>query len=435
MSDRVVVVGNPDSVFVHAPVRYWRSLGIDVVILTARWTGPPTVGGDLPVISAESLAPPWVTRAADGLVPFLDAVNATSLAVDPVRVRAALETWGTSVEPPSVTPAVNDAILIAAAADVLEPACVFGLEAFSYGVATSICPAPRRALFAWGADVLHYANMSDVASTLVREALLRVDYVLTNVTSMADALHERFGVPRDRLALISYGVNREQFRPATDERAARIRAAYGIPPGARVVMNVRRFLPHWGRAAAWPAMMAVAERRSDVHLVLLDGCPGDADVSEAIDEARVRGLAGQLTAVRGYLPLDTVADLMSVADVSLSLVDSLEPVSWSVLQAAACGSAVIVGDQPTYRAECARGLAAVLVAPREVAALIERILEVLDDAQLRARMRVDNDRFLTEHHDQHAQMIRLLRIVAGSETATRLLIRGQSGAGLPVKSA
>jgi glycosyltransferase involved in cell wall biosynthesis len=421
VSDRVVVIGNPDSVFVQAPVRYWRSLGIDAVILTARWTGPASVGGDLPVLTAETLAPAWVRRAADGLYPLLDVVDASSLAHDRGRVRRALETWGPDAEAPLIAPPIWDALLIAAAADALEPACVLGHEAFAYGLATSLAAVPRRALFAWGADVLHYAAMSDIAGVLVRQALHGVDYVLTNAQSMDDAMHERFGVPRDRIALVSYGVDRRQFRRAIGERDARIRAAHGIAPGAPVVMNIRRFMPHWGATVAWAAMMAAAKRRPDVHLILLDGAPADAGLSKALEHARASGFANRITTIRGSIALDTVADLMSVADVSLSMVDSLEPVSWSVLQAASCGSAVVVGDQPTYRTECARGLAARLVQPRDVAAISGAILNLLDDDALRARMRADNDRFLTEHHDQHTQMTRLLRIVAGSETAARLL--------------
>jgi glycosyltransferase involved in cell wall biosynthesis len=112
---------------------------------------------------------------------------------------------------------------------------------------------------------------------------------------------------------------------------------------------------------------------------------------------------------------------MSIADVSLSVVEPLEPLSWSVLQAAACGSAVVVGDQATYRDESARGLAVRLVSPRDVTEVTAAMQELLDDPQRRASLAGANDRFLTGHHDQHAQMVRLLRIVAGRAAADRLM--------------
>ena len=424
MRDRVVVIGDPESVFVQTPVRFWRDLGVDAVILTARWHGPATVDGDLPVVTAESLAPSWLKAAAHGLYPFVHAVNANSLAQDPSRVRTALRTWSHTAVPPSMAPPVFDALLIAAAADGLQPACVFGHEAFAYGLATSLCTAPRRALMAWGADVLHYAPMTDLTFAMVRQALHGVHYVLTNTSTMEDALHERFGVPRQHIARISYGVDRRSFRRATGPRAAQVRTKYGIAADAPVVMNIRRFLPHWGSAVAWPAMVAVARQRPEVHLVLLGGSGSEGDLERAAADARALGLDRRLTIIRGQAPLDTVAELMSVADVALSLVGTLEPVSWSVQQAVACGSAVVVADLASYALEGARGLAVQRVPPASVAHAVAAIAALLDDGARAAGMAAANDRYVSEHHDRDGQLTRLLRIVAGAAGAARLLRAG-----------
>ena len=428
MRDRVVVIGDPESVFVQTPVRFWRDLGVDAVILTARWHGPATVDGDLPVVTAESLAPAWLTAAAHGLYPFVDAINASSLAQHPGRVRAALHSWAQSAVPPSLAPPVFDALLIAAAADALHPACVFGHEAFAYGLATSLSAAPRKALMAWGADVLHYAPMTDLAFAMVRQALNGVHYVLTNTAPMEDALHERFAMPRRNIARISYGVDRRSFHRAAGHRAEQVRAKYKIAAHARVIMNLRRFLPHWGSAVAWPAMVAIAQQRADTHLVLLGGPASDDGIDQAALDARALGLDGRVTMIRGTASMDTVAELMSVADVSLSLVDTLEPVSWSVQQAVACGNAVVVADQASYALECERGLAVHRVPPSSVADTIAAIAALIDDPARSACMATANDHYVTEHHDRHRQLIRLLRIVAGAEGAERLL-RAGAGAG------
>lgn len=421
MADRVVVIGDPASVFVQTPVRFWRERGVDAVILTARWSGGGTVDGDLPVITAETLAPPWAVSAARAVYSLLDAANASSLAVDPARVRTALQAWAHTAVPPSIAPPAHDALLIAAAADALDPACVFAHEAFAYGLAASSCTAPRRALMAWGADVLQYARMTDVAHALVRQALHGVHYVLTNATTMEDALHERFDLPRARMARISYGVDRQMFQRATGARATAIRHTYGIAVGARVVMNIRRFLPHWGSALAWPAMAALAEARPDVHLVLLGGATSDDDMTAAEADARARGLSGRVTFVRGDAPLATVADLMALADVSLSLVRTLEPVSWSVLQAVACGSAVVVADQPSYALEGNRGLDVHRLQSCGVTDIGAAAAALLDDPGRAAAMAQANARYLSAHHDRDIELTRLLRIVAGAATAERLL--------------
>lgn len=424
--DLVVVIGDPASVFVQTPVRFWRELGVDARILTARWQGGPVVDGDLPVVAAETLAPAWVHGVAHGLYPVLDAANRLSVAHDPARVATALAAWAHTADPPSIVPPIFDALLIAAAADALQPVGVFGHEAFAYGLATSLCRSPRRSLLAWGADVLQFAPMTDVTMALVGQALQGLNYVLTNTESMVDAVHTRFGVPRERIARFSYGVDRRMFRRATGDEARRIRARWGVPADAPVVMNVRRFLPHWGSGLAWTTMATLAASRPDVHLVLLDGGANSGEIDAACGEARAHGLAPRVTFVRGQVPLAEVAALMSIADVGLSLVRTLEPVSWSVQQAAACGVAMVVADQASYVREGERGLdvhRATDLAPEALAAQVSRLL---DDPETRARRAAANDAYVTAHQDREFELTRLLRIVAGAAAAERLLAAGQT---------
>lgn len=422
---RILVIGDPASVFIQTPVRYWRDRGVDVAILTARWAGPAAVNGDLPVLAAEAVAPASVARTAAALFPLIDAINTDSLRRDPDRVAAALAAWGHTAVPPSLTAPLNDALLIAAAVEILKPDAVFGHEAFAYGLATAICGAPRRTLFAWGADVLQYAAISDLAFTMVRQALHGVRYVLTNSAGMEDALHERFGLPRSSIAHISYGVDRGQFAPASRSRAAAIRAKHGIPVNARIVMNARRFLPHWGSEAAWAAMAMVAEPNPDVHLVLLGGSGSATGLARVRREASERGLLGRMTIMDGDIPLAAVAEMMSIAEIAVSLVGSLEPVSWSVLQAAACGAALVIGDQRSYQDECARGLTALRVPAASASRAAIAIRKLLDDPASSLDSAAANDRFVKRHHDHDVHLTRLLRIVAGANAAEALLASAQ----------
>ncbi len=418
MPETVVVIGNPASVFVQAPVRYWRNLGVDAVIVTGRWPSASVADG-LPVISAEALAPAAARRAADATVPLLTGVDATVARHEAGRVRDALRTWGHGAVQPSLAPPMRDALLIAAAVETLQPAAVLGHEAFAYGLATQLAPAPRRALFVWGADVLHYAWTSDVAFAMVREALLNADYVMTCAEPLRSFLHDRFGLPLERIALVHYGVDRRQFRRRTGEEDARIRASHGIPPGRRVVMNLRRYLPHWGAVLAGDVLLAVLAARPDTHAVLLEGADRSPWLEAALARAAARGLTDRLTAIRGHASMETVADLMGISDVAVSLVDSLEPLSWSVLQAVASGSAVVVTDQSTYRNESARGLSLTLVPPGEADATVAAVLTQLDAAGRTSG--APGAGFVARHYDQDEALRRQLRIVAGAAAAERML--------------
>lgn len=421
MPDRVVVIGNPASLFVQAPVRDWRRRGVDAVILTARWPAD-TVADGLPVISAANLATADAHRAVDAVTPFLSHLDAAVATYEAGRVQHAMRTWGPRAEQPLLAPPVADALLIASALDAIKPAAVLGHEVFAYGLATQLAPVERRALFVWGRDVLHAAWTSDAAYALVRHALHAAHYVMTCADTMRTALHERFDLPLDRIAVVSYGVDRRMFRRLRPDEAASLRAALGIPAAARVVTHLRRFLPHWGAATAHEVILTVAERRPDTHFVIFEGAEASAPLAALLDAAAERRLTDRITAIRGHVPLPLVAQVMGLSDVGLSLVDSLEPFSLSVLQAAAAGSHLVVAAQETYQFECAKGLAATLVPARDVAATVAAVDAALNRSDDDAA--TANQRFVAAHYDHDAAMLRQLRIVAGNAVTARLLTGG-----------
>lgn len=421
MADRVVVIGNPTSLFVQAPVRDWRRRGVDAVILTAHWD-TDTVADGLPVISAATLASAETRRAVATVTPYVSHLDAAIATHEGGRVQDAMRTWGPSARQPQLAPPVADALLIASALDVIQPVAALGHEVFAYGLATQLARAERRSLFVWGSDVLHAAWTSEAAYEMVRGALHAVRYVMTCADTMRAALHEQFGVPLDRIAVVSYGVDRQAFQRLNSQEAAALRATLGIPATARVVTNLRRFLPHWGAATAHDVILSLVLSRRDVHAVVFEGADESGPLTALLRDAAERQVAHRITAIRGHVPLSLVAQVMGMSDVSLSLVDSLEPFSLSVLQAAAAGSRLIVGAQETYRIECERGLVATLVPARDVAATVAAIDAVLDTPD-GGRAASANQRFVAEHYDHDAAMLRQLRIVTGDAVATRLLAR------------
>ncbi|MGE3512663.1 MAG: glycosyltransferase, partial [Vicinamibacterales bacterium] len=202
------------------------------------------------------------------------------------------------------------------------------------------------------------------------------------------------------------------------DRAARIRSAHDIPPQARVVMNIRRLMPHWGAMTVQRVALSLLARRSDLHVVLLEGASDPTGMDAWLKQIESRGWRDRVSVVRGHSPLQQVADLMAVSDIGLSLVDSLEPCSLSVLQAAAAGGQLVIADQETYRALCRDGLHATLVAPGDDVGLIDGVLARLDDAVAAADVASANRSFIGRRFDHRQAMLRLLRIVAG-ETAYR----------------
>ncbi|MFA5907737.1 MAG: glycosyltransferase family 4 protein [Vicinamibacterales bacterium] len=418
----LVLIGNPKSTFVQSMARYWKERGIEVAIVTAHhWDGPSVNADGVRVVAAEHGMAREVRSVLDLVLPVLARLESELHRATADRVATALASWEGGAQPPSLLPPLADGLAIAAAVNALSPIAVLGHEAFAYGTATALCTNVRRTLFAWGGDVLQFCNTSDTAAELMKSALQRVTYVIAGSRGVQQRIINQFEVPSQRTAVISLGVNRQQFAPAPEAKAAEIAARYGIPRGAEVVMNVRRLRPFWGSEVALEGLLDLASRRPRTYLVFLGGLGTEVAMAEARRRAASAGVGSRFIGVDGDAPLDQVAELMSISDVFVSLTQQDEPLSLSVLQCAASGGVGVIGDQATYREAIDQGLGAVLVnctSPEEAGGAVDRLLA---DRQARLRMRAANLRYVAQHHDEDAHMERILRIVVGSEMAERLL--------------
>lgn len=167
----------------------------------------------------------------------------------------------------------------------------------------------------------------------------------------------------------------------------RIRQAYKVDPSHRIVSYVARgFEMMRGFDVFMKAAKIIYEKRSDVTFVVVgtDKIHYGADL-KFIKEASFRHEVlsqGNYDLSRfrfvGYVPQETLADVLSCADVHLYLTEPFIA-SWSMVDAMACGAVLIASDQKCVREYVVPGENGLLVNFFDYEALAARALEVLAD--------------------------------------------------------
>ena len=199
MPGPLVIIGNPNAVFIQSMARYWTERGIDVAIVTANhWHGPAFNEDGVRVIAAEGTMSADASAVVELLLPTMATLERELHAARPERVARAMSSWGPGAEAPSLLPPLVDAIAIANAVKALDPVAVFGNEAFAYGLATAMCGDVRRTLFAWGGDVLQFCETSDTAASLMATVLKQAHYVIAGSRTVQQHIIDRFAIPEAR---------------------------------------------------------------------------------------------------------------------------------------------------------------------------------------------------------------------------------------------
>ncbi len=135
--------------------------------------------------------------------------------------------------------------------------------------------------------------------------------------------------------VVSGGVDLERFVPAGDR--GRLRAALGLPVGARLLLTVRRLVPRMGLEALVQAMDEVRHHDPGVHLVI-----GGRGPLESVLRRQVASLdLARHVTLAGFLPEDALPRYYQCADLFVLSSTDLEGFGLVTLESLACGTPVL----------------------------------------------------------------------------------------------
>ena len=193
---------------------------------------------------------------------------------------------------------------------------------------------------AWGSDIYRAPAESRLAARLNPWAARRADAVTCDSRDQADALNA-WGVERDHIEVVNWGVDRREFHPGVDGRPFRDRL--GIPADAPVVLSPRQWLANSNVGAI---VRAHARMRSDAHLILkrLPRFERDAgkDVLDAVEASPRRD---RIRVVEEIEPSE-LPGMYAAADLVVSLCTT-DGTPVSPLEAMAMGRLVLALRNPS----------------------------------------------------------------------------------------
>lgn len=210
------------------------------------------------------------------------------------------------------------------------------------------------------------------------QGTLRAARLIADSAFTREELLRWTGYPAGRIVVIPCGVA-PAFRPLENESALRaVRERYDLPEG-RLLLHVGHEAPRKNLAGLLQALAHVVQAARDVHLVQVGAQPGKDE------EALVAqlGLQGRVCWL-GTVPGRDLPALYNLAT-CFAFPSLYEGFGLPVLEAMACGTPVVCSHLASLP-EVA-GDAAYLADPREPTALAQALLEVLEDAALRRRLR------------------------------------------------
>ncbi len=182
-----------------------------------------------------------------------------------------------------------------------------------------------------------------------------------------------------QIVKVSNGVDVSRFSPGNG--GARVRAEFGVPPGAALLGIVCR-LDHWkGVDVFLEAARLVALTHAEARFVVVGGpIVGQESYARALEQrARDLGVGAAVTFTGWRFGPDDMPDVYRALDVLVLASVQPEPFGLTIIEAMACGKPVIATNQGGPVEIVVGGVTGLLVPPRDPEALAAAMRRLIDD--------------------------------------------------------
>jgi len=220
--------------------------------------------------------------------------------------------------------------------------------------------------------------------------------------AVAEHLHKDFHLPKEKIHLVTHGIDLEDFSPISLEEKVRLRKQYMLKDEP-VIGMIARLSPIKGQDILIRAMPQILEQVPNAKLLLFGEGKTRNELIALVQQLNLR------KRIEFYPIIDQTAQSLSVMNVVV-VPSRQEGLGLSVMEAQACAVAVVasrVGGIPSLIED---GKTGVLVEAENVAMLADRVVTLLKDDARRNSMGLSAREYALKHYSSQRMVDRTLEV-------------------------
>jgi phosphatidylinositol alpha-1,6-mannosyltransferase len=303
---------------------------------------------------------------------------------------------------------------------ILATARTHGVSSVWFGAAAPLAlltPSLRRAGISTVVATTHGHEVGWAKLPLARQALRRIGNECDAVTYLGEYTRRRLAGalgPRARLVRLTPGVDVETFRGGIDGHS--VRTEHGLV-GRSVIVCVSRLVRRKGQDTLIKALPAIRRQIPDAALLLVGSGPLLPELRRLAQRVGVT----EHVKFAGSVVRDRLAEHFAAGDVfampcrTRRFGMDVEGLGIVYLEASALGLPVIAGDSGGAPDAVLPGQTGFVVPGRGGTELVERIVQLLADPELRARMGQAGQSWVQARWRWESVAARLTTLLAGQD--------------------
>jgi len=288
----------------------------------------------------------------------------------------------------------------------LRPDIVHGHEASGNGFTTGSIRRIPTILTCWGSDINKFPWESRISHFKVNYALHHVDRIHVTDGSFAQTIVDRFGVPQDRIANITWGIDTDLFSPENidHKRLASFKLELGIGKDDIVITYPAGFRDEsfQNYVNLVKAFADLSKKNGDLKLIMLSYTrrSGYDRIKRILDE---NDLWDRVRIVDQYLPQEDMPYLFASTDI-MTLLHDVDQMSASISESMLMGCHVLLSGIDPYRRNFKDG-EVVFTDQKDPRDIGKKLQYMMDNSSELERFSVErNRRNVREHNSRKVQI-------------------------------
>ena len=276
----------------------------------------------------------------------------------------------------------------------LTPKIIIATQVIRYGFAASVykkCPSYIRP---HGQDIYLFSNASPFLKILTQYIIDNTQGFILNSENAKSYLNNNFTIKDDFQFLLSDGIDTLPENISYNKTQIRlIRNNYNIKKDEYVIMNLRRFQVGWGINEITNSILENSPTLDSFKIILIEGDYNFGN-KQYINSLKQSSAWSNIIYIEGSVSKEEYFDLIKISDVGISIMDSGDMRSDSIMLAATLGLPIIMNKNIEFLNLSKRGFHAFFIDELDRNDLFKLLLYLKNNPTIRRKYAENNEDFI-----------------------------------------